>query len=112
MSTDLIEGRIDMLFQSISAVTQMVQTGRMRAIAVSGTERVSAFADLPTMQQQGLDITSTGWFGLCTPAGVPEPILVRLDADFTAILAEPTFRERIVAGGADCDPFMAEESER
>lgn len=120
MNTDLIEGRIDMLFQSISAVTGMVQTGRMRAVAVSGTERVPAFPDTPTMREQGVDITSTGWFGLCTPAGVPEPILARLEAELGAIVEEPEFRQRIITGGAiprrmDRVPFaafMAEESAR
>lgn len=120
MNTDLIEGRIDMLFQSISAVAQMAQTGRMRAIAVSGTDRVPAFPDLPTMQQQGVDITSTGWFGLCTPAGVPEPILARLETELGAIIEEPELRQRIVAGGAlprkmgraEFARFMTEESNR
>jgi tripartite-type tricarboxylate transporter receptor subunit TctC len=120
MNTDLMEGRIDMLFQSISAVTGMVQAGRMRAIAVSGTERVPAFPDTPTMREQGVDITSTGWFGLCAPTGVPEPILARLEAELGATLEEPAFRERIIAGGAiprrmDRAPFqafMTEESNR
>jgi tripartite-type tricarboxylate transporter receptor subunit TctC len=120
MNTDLIEGRIDMLFQSISAVTGMVQAGRMRAVAVSGTERVPAFPDTPTMREQGVEITSTGWFGLCTPAGVPEPILARLETELGATVEEPAFRERIIAGGAiprrmDRAPFaafMAEESAR
>ncbi len=120
MNTDLMEGRIDMLFQSISAVTGMVQAGRMRAIAVSGTDRVPAFPDTPTMREQGVDITSTGWFGLCTPTGVPEPILVRLEAELGATMEEPEFRQRIIAGGSiprrmDRAPFaafMAEESNR
>ncbi len=120
MNTDLMEGRIDMLFQSISAVTGMVQSGRMRAIAVSGTDRVPAFPDTPTMREQGVDITSTGWFGLCTPSGVPEPILARLEAELGATLEEPEFRQRIIAGGAiprrmDRAPFqafMTEESNR
>jgi tripartite-type tricarboxylate transporter receptor subunit TctC len=120
MNTDLIEGRIDMLFQSISAVTQMAQTGRMRPIAVSGAERVPAFPDLPTMREQGVDIVSTGWFGLCTPAGVPEPILARLESDLLAAIDEPELRARIVAGGAiprkmgrvEFARFMQEESDR
>ncbi|WP_270938867.1 Bug family tripartite tricarboxylate transporter substrate binding protein, partial [Falsiroseomonas oryzae] len=120
MNTDLIEGRIDMLFQSISAVTQLAQAGRMRPIAVSGAERVPAFPDLPTMREQGVDIVSTGWFGLCTPAGVPEPILARLEAELNAIIEEPELRQRIVAGGSvprrmgreDFARFMAEESAR
>ncbi|MDP3418129.1 tripartite tricarboxylate transporter substrate binding protein [Falsiroseomonas sp.] len=100
MNSDLIEGRIDLLFQSISAVAQMAQAGRMRPIAVSGTARVSAFPDLPTMQEQGIDITSTGWFGLCTSAGVPEPILARLDDELQAIVQDPAFIERVTTGGA------------
>jgi tripartite-type tricarboxylate transporter receptor subunit TctC len=120
MNTDLMEARTDMLFQSISAVTQMAQAGRMRPIAVSGTERVAAFPDLPTMREQGVDITSTGWFGLCTPAGVPEAILARLDAELAGIIEEPEFRQRILAGGAiarrmgraDFARFMSEESAR
>jgi tripartite-type tricarboxylate transporter receptor subunit TctC len=118
MNSDLMEGRIDMLFQSISAVTQMAQAGRMRPIAVSGTARVAAFPDLPTMQQQGVDITSTGWFGLCTPAGVPEPILARLDEELQAIVRDPSLAERLSASGAipramgraEFTRYMAEES--
>jgi tripartite-type tricarboxylate transporter receptor subunit TctC len=120
MNSDLIEGRIDMLFQSISAVTQMAQAGRMRPIAVSGAERVAAFPDLPTMREQGVEIISTGWFGLCTPSGVPEPILARLETELLAIIEEPALRERILAGGAvprrmgrtEFARFMSEESER
>jgi tripartite-type tricarboxylate transporter receptor subunit TctC len=120
MNTDLIEGRIDMLFQSISAVTQMAQAGRMRPIAVSGTDRVNAFPDLPTMREQGVEITSTGWFGLCTPSGVPEPILARLETELLSVIEEPELRNRIIAGGsvprrmgrADFGQFMRDESER
>ncbi|MBU8546261.1 MULTISPECIES: Bug family tripartite tricarboxylate transporter substrate binding protein [Roseomonadaceae] len=100
MNSDLMEGRIDMLFQSISAVTQMAQAGRMRPIAVSGTGRVDAFPDVPTMQEQGVDITSTGWFGLCTPAGVPEPILAKLDTELQAIVRDPALAARLSASGA------------
>jgi len=120
MNTDLMEGRLDVLFQSISAVSGMAQGGRMRPIAVSGPDRVPAFPDLPTMREQGVDVTTTGWFGLATPAGVPEPILARLDEALAASLEEPELRARIIAGGsiprpmrrAEFSRFMAEESER
>ena len=120
MNTDLIEARLDVLFQSISAVASMAQAGRMRPIAVSGPDRVPAFPDLPTMREQGVDVTTTGWFGLATPAGVPEPILARLDETLAASLAEEELRQRIIAGGsvptimrrADFARFMAEQSEK
>jgi len=120
MNTDLMEGRIDMLFQSISAVTQLVQTGRIRAIAVSGAERVPAFPDVPTMREQGVDIVSTGWFGLCAPTGVPEPILARLETELNAAMEEPELRARIATGGSvprrmgrtEFARFMQSESDR
>jgi tripartite-type tricarboxylate transporter receptor subunit TctC len=120
MNTDLMEGRLDVLFQSISAVAGMAQAGRMRPIAVSGPERVPAFPDLPTMREQGVDVTTTGWFGLATPAGVPEAILAQLDEALAASLEESELRARIIAGGslprpmrrADFAAFMAGESER
>ncbi len=120
MNSDLMEGRIDTLFQSISAVTQLAQAGRMRPIAVTGAERVAAFPEVPTMREQGVDIVSTGWFGLCAPTGVPEPILARLESELLAVIEEPDLRERILAGGSvparmgrrDFAAFMAEESAR
>ncbi|NMJ44132.1 tripartite tricarboxylate transporter substrate binding protein [Roseomonas sp. JC162] len=120
MNTDLIEARLDVLFQSISAVASMAQAGRMRPIAVSGPDRVPAFPDLPTMREQGVDVTTTGWFGLATPAGVPEPILARLDETLAASLGEEDLRQRIAAGGsvptimrrAEFARFMAEQSEK
>jgi tripartite-type tricarboxylate transporter receptor subunit TctC len=120
MNTDLIEARLDVLFQSISAVASMAQAGRMRPIAVSGPHRVPAFPDLPTMREQGVDVTTTGWFGLATPAGVPEPILARLDETLAAALAEEDLRQRIIAGGsvptimrrAEFARFMTDQSEK
>ena len=120
MNTDLIEGRIDLLFQSISAVAQMAQAGRMRPIGVTGPARVPAFADLPTLREQGVDIVTTGWFGLVVPAGVPAPVLARLDSELAAVLEEPELRARIAAGGSLPEAmrrdafarFMAAESER
>jgi len=72
------------------------------------------------MREQGVDVTTTGWFGLCTPAGVPDPILARLDEALAASLEEPELRQRIVAGGsvprvmrrAEFAQWMASESER
>ncbi len=120
MNTDLIEARLDVLFQSISAVASMAQAGRMRPIAVSGPDRVPAFPDLPTMREQGVDVTTTGWFGLATPAGVPEPILAKLDEVLTASLEEAELRQRIITGGsiptiirrAEFAQFMTEQSEK
>ncbi|MCS6931017.1 MAG: tripartite tricarboxylate transporter substrate binding protein [Acetobacteraceae bacterium] len=120
MNIDLMENRLTILFQSSSSVAQLVREGRMKAIAVTGTERLAAFPEVPTMREQGLDIVSMGWFGIVAPAGLPEAIADRLNAALNATLADPGVRERIIATGAVPRPttraefaaWIAEETER
>ena len=120
MATDLIENRIQVVFQSISAVAELARAGRVRPLAVTGEGRAPAFPEVPTLQQAGLDIVSTGWFGVCGPAGVPEPILQRLNEAVNEIVAAPEIQARIIAGGAvpkittraEMAAFMAAESAR
>ncbi len=121
MNTDLIENRTQVLFQSVSAVAELARAGRVRALAVTGEERLPAFPEVPTLRESGMDIVSMGWFGLCTPAGVPEPILERLHAETVAAVREPETAARIVQSGAVPRPsssraqfagFMAAESAR
>lgn len=118
LNTDMMEGRVQVLFQSVSAVAEMARAGRMRPLAVTGTERQPAFPELPTLREAGFDVVSTGWFGVVTPAGVPEAILRRLNAETVAALEEPEVRARIVGLGSVPRPgtpeafarHMAEES--
>jgi tripartite-type tricarboxylate transporter receptor subunit TctC len=109
LNTDMLEGRVQVLFQSISAISEMAKSGRMRPLAVTGSERQPAFPEVPTLQQAGVDITSTGWFGMVTPAGVPEPILERLNREVVASLNEPELRARYIELGAVPRPGTREE---
>ncbi len=121
MNTDLMEGRIHVLFQSVSAVAELARAGRVRPLAVTGTERIPAFPDVPTLREGGVDIISTGWFGVVAPAQTPPAILERLHAGLATVLAEPDLARRLAAGGslprpsatrADFARFMAEETAR
>ncbi|MBO1073852.1 Bug family tripartite tricarboxylate transporter substrate binding protein [Roseomonas marmotae] len=95
LNTDLMEGRTQVVFQSISAVAEMVKSGRMKALAVTGTQRLDAFPELPTLVEAGVDITSTGWFGVVTPAGVPDPILDKLHQAVVAAIADDQVRQKL-----------------
>ena len=108
LNSDMLEGRVQVLFQSVSAVSEMAKSGRMRPLAITGTERSPSFPEVPTLQQAGVDITSTGWFGMVTPAGVPEPILARLNKEVVACLEEPTLRARYIELGAIPRPSTRE----
>ena len=120
MATDVMEGRVQVLFQSISAVAELARAGRVRPLAVTGETRTPAFPEVPTLREAGLDIVSTGWFGVCGPAGVPEPILQRLNEAVGEIVGAPDIQNKIIAGGAvpkltsraEMAAFMAAESAR
>ena len=121
VNTDLMEGRVQVLFQSISgAVTDLAKTGRMKALAVTGEDRVPAFAELPTLKEVGINVTTVGWFGLVVPAGVPQRVVDKLEAAAEAAMRDPAVVARVTASGSVAraqgssafSVFIAEETER
>jgi tripartite-type tricarboxylate transporter receptor subunit TctC len=118
LNTDLINGRIEVSFVSISSAAELARAGQMRALAVSSPERVPAFPELPTIREAGVNLTSGGWFGVMAPAGTPAAVLDRLAREVSAALADPDTAARIVATGATPQDisrsafatFMAEET--
>ena len=73
---DLLAGRIAAAFPNISVVLQLVQDGKLRALAVTSRRRATATPDVPTMSEAGLPaIDADAWFGLMAPAGTPAPIV-------------------------------------
>jgi len=120
VNTDLMEGRVQVLFQTIAAVAELARAGRMKALAVTGEQRVPAFAALPTLREADVDVTTVGWFGLVLPAGVPEPVVAKLEAEAVAAIADPAVAARLndtgslprAAGRAAFQRFIAAETPR
>lgn len=115
---DLMQGRTQVLFQSVSAVAELTRSGQMRPLATTAAARLPAFPGVPTMREAGVDLTSGSWFGVMAPAGVAGPILDRLAREVSAALADPEVAARITAtGGTPQDvsraafaEFMARET--
>lgn len=79
--TDLLAGRIQVLFSPASTVLQHVKEGKLVALASTEAKRTASAPDLPTMKEAGLPDFETGlWFGLMAPAGTPKPIIDKLNA--------------------------------
>jgi len=79
-ATDLLGGRVQVMFSPASSVLQHVQDGKLVALATTQLKRASAAPDLPTLSEAGLpSFNATGWFGLLAPAGTPPDILDRLE---------------------------------
>lgn len=80
--TDLIAGRVTMMFDHIPSVLPQIKGGKLRALATTGKKRDAALPDVPTMAEAGVPGFETSvWFGLAVPAGTPKPIIARLNAE-------------------------------
>jgi tripartite-type tricarboxylate transporter receptor subunit TctC len=107
---DLIAGRVSMFFGSIATLRPHVQTEKLRAVAVTTTQRASAMPEVPTFIESGLaGYEVNGWYGLLAPGKTPRAIVGRLNAELRQVLADPETRRRFAANGMDPAPGSAEE---
>lgn len=97
---DVAAGRIPLMLSSIPTALGLIQSGSLRAIAVSALVRSPVLSDVPTIAEQGYPGFNAGtWYGLLVPAGTPPDIVARLNAAGNAALKLPAIVERVRAEG-------------
>ena len=100
--TDLLAGRVLVMFSPASTVLQHIRAGSLRALASTGLTRTGAAPELPTVAESGLAGFETSvWFGLVAPLGTPADILDRLNRDTQRALAAPELKTQFTAQGVD-----------
>lgn len=100
--TDLLAGRVLVMFSPISSVLQHVKAGSVRALASTGAQRAGAAPDLPTVAEAGLPGYETSlWFGLHAPAALPREIVERLNREAARALGNTELRAQLAAQGFD-----------
>ena len=100
--TDLMAGQIELMITNMPSVIPYIQSGRLRALAVTGGARSPALPDLPTMKEAGLpSYESSAWFGLVSPVAVPHDIINRLNAEVVRIVGLADVRRNLSSQGAD-----------
>src|SRR5262245_16197303 len=78
--TDLLTGRVQLMFSSAVAMLPNVKQGKLRAIAMTGASRSQAIPEIPTVAESGVkDYEAGSWYGILAPAGTPRPIVDRLN---------------------------------
>jgi tripartite-type tricarboxylate transporter receptor subunit TctC len=100
--TDLLGGQVDMMFATASAAGAFVESGKLRALAVTTAERSpsSLLAKVPTIAESGVPgYVADSWYGLFVPAGTPAPIVARLNAAAKKAAQSDVFRKRVEAEG-------------
>ena len=100
--SDLIGGRLDMVFPSVAGSLAHLQSGRLRGLGVTGPRRSAAVPQVPTIAEAGVPgYELTPWHALLAPAGTPKPIITKLHADVVKALAAPDIRTKLVSQGID-----------
>ena len=108
---DMISGRVQVMFEGPTTTATNARTGKVRVLASSGTQRSRAMPQVPTVMESGVpgyDIAT--WFGLQTSAGVPRPIIDRLNQEVTQWLRLPETSEKVADKfSLDIKPSTPEE---
>ena len=108
--TDLIGGSLDSVFTSIPSVISHIQSGRVRALAVTSAKRSAALPDVPTIAESGLaGFAVAPWFGLLAPASTPADIVSRINDDVAALMMTKEVTVAFAAQGAE--PFRTTPAE-
>jgi tripartite-type tricarboxylate transporter receptor subunit TctC len=100
--TDLQAGDVAMLFDNIMTVQPHVKSGRLTALGISTRKRSPIVPEIPTIGEAGVPgFESQTWFGIYGPAGLPRPIVERLNADLNKVLVDPAIVQRFTQLGFD-----------
>jgi tripartite-type tricarboxylate transporter receptor subunit TctC len=108
--TDTVAGRMDMLFASYLSISGHVEGGRLRMLAIAGSQRHPRIPDVPTMPEAGYpDVQMQQWFGLFGPAGLPAPIVQKLNAEFVKALNSDEVKDKMLPQVVFVTPTTPEE---
>ena len=94
----------------VAAALQQIKAGKLKALAVTGSRRLSVLPEVPTLAESGVPgYESTGWFGIVAPAATPAPVLARLQAALAKLLVDPQGVADARAAGVDLAPGSSAE---
>ena len=105
--TDTISGQIQMTFSSLPSVAGHIRSDKLRALAVTGVRRSATFPNVPTFTEAGVPgLELSPWFGLLAPAGTPEAVVRKINADVAELLRDKDVLERFAGAGAE--PYVTQ----
>ena len=106
---DLLGGRVQVAFGSISSSVEYIRTGLLRALAVTSVARADVLPDVATMGEFLPGYEATTWYGLGAPANTPGEVIGKLNREINAIVVDPTVKGRLAAVGIDPTPMTSAE---
>jgi len=108
--TDLIGGQTQLMFPGLAAALPHIRSGRIRALAVTGTKRHPQVKDIPTLEEMGLKgFDAQQWYGVVGPANMPAAIVKTLNDAMLTVLAQPDFKEKLSSEAVELMPMKPAE---
>jgi len=108
--TDVVAGRVDLLFDAVVTSLPFVKDGRLRALAIAATERSALLPDVPTMAEAGFPgVDGDQWFGMFVPTGTPSAVVRRLNEEFIKAVRSPDILKSLTERGLDVVTNTPEE---
>lgn len=108
--TDMLGGRIDLMFYSLAVAQPQIRAGKLRALAVTGLKRDPLLPEIPTVDEAGLrGYEIGGWHGLLAPAATPREVIGTLNATVMTMLASPEMRQLWASQGMEVVPNTPEQ---
>jgi tripartite-type tricarboxylate transporter receptor subunit TctC len=96
---DLIGGQVPLMVDTASETIEHHKAGKVRILAVTGDQRTKALPEVPTLKEQGINMTADAFFGLYGPAGMPADVVARIDRAVAEALRSPEVQEKIYSFG-------------
>ena len=110
LMTDLMTGRVDLMFNTTGSLLQPVKSKQLRGLAVTTAKRFPGAPELPTVMESGVpgyDVSS--WYALYAPAKTPADIIKKINADMVAMLADPAIKQKFEPLGVLAQSSTPEE---
>jgi tripartite-type tricarboxylate transporter receptor subunit TctC len=98
----LVSGQVDVMFDNLPSAMALIKAGKLKAFAVTSSQRSAAMPELPTLEDAGQlkGFEASSWFGLLAPAGTPPEVLSRIQQETAKALNSPEIKEKLLAQGA------------
>ncbi|HUN69089.1 MAG TPA: tripartite tricarboxylate transporter substrate-binding protein, partial [Burkholderiales bacterium] len=120
--TDILNGQVDYMVETVASVVAHIRSGRLRALGVSTARRAAALPEVPPLAEAAAlpDYDVAAWIGYAVPSGTPRDIVLRLSGEMQKALQAPDLKERLLNAGLDpvaipldeLPAFMRKEQER
>jgi tripartite-type tricarboxylate transporter receptor subunit TctC len=109
-TTAVLAGETQLVFGSVVATLPFVQSGKLRALAVTSPRRIAAAPDVPTLGELGYPgIEASSWYGLFAPAGTPRAIVQKLNQEVGKLAQDPAYRDQLRRQGQEAESGTPEE---